>query len=320
MEYAKVEGFSRPVSRLIMGTTKLDPAKQEEVNELLDEVYALGVNTFDTARVYGPGAEIALGGWIRARGLENQVNVITKGAHPDRVRKRVTRKDILEDCTSSLERLGLAKVEGYLLHRDDPDVAVGEILDILNGLKEQGKIDCFGGSNWTHQRIAEANEYAERHQMTGFTMSSPHYALAVQVVDPWGGNCVTIAGPDQEEARAFYRRTGMPVMAYSSLSHGFLSGRFRSDRPEDAEQVLDRFGMKGFAWPENFERLRRCEELAGKYGVKVPQIAMAWLLKQPENVFPVITVSKGERMRENIEAMSLPLTEEEVKYLNLEAE
>ena len=320
MEYGKIVGMDKSVSRLLMGTTGLNAARQEDSDRLLDEVYALGVNTFDTALVYGNGSEIALGRWVASRNLREKVNVITKGAHPDGTRKRVSRQEILDDCARSLERLGMTCVDGYLLHRDDPEVSVGEIMDTLNELKDRGCIRAFGGSNWTQERIVEANAYAAAHGMTGMTMSSPHYSLAPQMVDPWGGNCVTIAGKEQAKARAFYQETGMPVLAYSSLSHGFLSGRLRSDHPEDAERVLDIFGKTGFAYPENFKRLRRCEELGAKYGMAVPQIAMAWLLRQPENVFPIVSVSKASRMSENIAAMSIPLTERELKYLNLETD
>ena len=320
MEYGHIRGMEKPVSRLIMGTTSLDAEQPEETGALLDGVYAMGINTFDTALIYGHGSEIALGRWIRERSLTEKVNVMTKGAHPDGERRRVHRKEILADCAKSLERLGLPRIDGYLLHRDDPEVPVGEIVDTLQELKEKGWIQAFGGSNWTHERLAEANAYAERHGLTPFTMSSPHYSLAEQTVDPWGGNCVSIAGPGQAEARAYYRRTGMPVLCYASLCHGFLSGRLRSDEPEKAAEVLDPFGLKGFAYPENFRRLQRCEEIAEKYGVKVPQVALAWLLHQQEDVYPIVGVSRAERMRENLEAMRLPLTDAEIAYLNLEKE
>ncbi len=320
MKYGKIRGIDRPVSRLIFGTTSLDAGRQDYSDELLDAVYAQGINTFDTARVYGNGSEIALGQWIAKRGLWEKVNVITKGCHPDGERKRVSRADILSDCGESLERLGVEKIDGYLLHRDDPEVPVGEIVETLNDLKEEGKIGAFGGSNWTHGRIAEANAWAEKHGMTGFTMSSPQYSLAVQVVDPWGGKALSIAGPKEAEARAFHRQAEIPVLAYSSLGRGFMTGKVLSARPEEAGKVLDQYAMKGFAFPENFERLRRAEELGKKYGKTVAQIALAWLLGQKEDVYPILSVSRGERMKSNLEALEISLTAQELKWLNLEAE
>ncbi len=320
MEYGKIRGIGKPVSRLIFGTTSLDAGRQAYSDELLDAVYAQGINTFDTALVYGNGSEIALGAWIAKRGLREKVNIITKGCHPDGERKRVSREEILADCAESLERLGVEKIDGYLLHRDDPEVPVEEIGEALNELKARGKIDAFGGSNWTWERVEEINAWAEKKGMTGFTMTSPQYSLAVQVEDPWGGNALSVAGPGRTEtaARAYYRQADIPILAYSSLGRGFLSGKFTSDHPEDAEKAVDIYGMKGFAYPVNFERLKRAEEMARKYGKTVPQIALAWLLKQKEDVFPILSVSRGERMKSNVEAMDIDLTAEEARWMNLE--
>lgn len=320
MKYGNIKGIGKPVSRLIFGTTNLDAGRQEYTDEILDAVYAQGINSFDTALVYGNGSEIALGRWVAKRGLRDRVNIITKGCHPDGERKRVSRKELLADLSESLERLGMEKVDGYLLHRDDPDVPVSEIAETLNELKAQGKIDAFGGSNWTHERVAELNAFAEKHGMTGFTMTSPQYSLAVQTVDPWGGNALSVAGPGKEEteARKYYREAGIPILAYSSLGRGFLTGKVQSAHPEEAAKVIDQYGLKGFSCPENFERLRRAEKTAAKYGRTVAQIALAWLLQQKEDVYPLLSVSRPERIGSNVEALDIELTAEEVRWLNLE--
>lgn len=84
-----------------------------------------------------------------------------------------------------------------------------------------------------------------------------------------------------------------------------------------ADRVLDEFAMKGYAYPQNFERLRRCEELAEKKGKSVSQIAMAWLFGQELDTFAVVSTSKKQRMQENIAAMELALTKDELLYLDL---
>lgn len=78
--------------------------------------------------------------------------------------------------------------------------------------------------------------------------------------------------------------------------------------------------MKGYGYPENFERLRRCELLAEKKGASVPQIAMAWIYNQNINSFAVVSTIKAERMRENIDSLHIKLSAEELAYLNLERE
>ena len=88
----------------------------------------------------------------------------------------------------------------------------------------------------------------------------------------------------------------------------------------NAQRVLDEYAVRGFVCEENFLRLKRCEELAAKYGYSVPQIAMDWLYRQKVNTFAVATMSSPKRIRENIEALSVKLSDEEERYLNLETD
>ena len=134
----------------------------------------------------------------------------------------------------------------------------------------------------------------------------------------WGGGGLCISGPVQRQARDWYERTGMPVIAYSGLGRGLFSGRVKSAQPERAGEVMDDFAMKGYACADNFERLRRCEEMAAKYGCSVPQMAMAWLFGQRLNTFAVVSTAKPERMEENIAALDLRPEERVLRYLDLE--
>lgn len=320
MEYVKIPYVEKAVSRIFYGTAGQPFMMGGDGNDLLDAIYATGVNAFDTARNYML-AEKSLGKWIVDRGMRDKVVILSKCGHPSPFgRKRVNEKDIRKDLRKSLGYLGTDYIDIYLLHRDDPKVPAGEIVEIFNSLHAEGKIGAFGGSNWTHQRIAEANEYAYSHDLIPFTVSSPNFGLADQVQDPWGGGCVTISGPENQEARDWYEKNQMPVIAYSSLGRGLFSGKVKSGEPQKASETMDGNAMKGYACPENFERLRRCEELAEKYQCTVPQIAMAWIYRQPLNCFAVVSTTKPERMQENIQAMGLPLTKDEVLYLDLRKE
>ena len=321
MRYGKIPNVDKKVSRIFFGTASEPFLKGEDENCLLDAVYDQGVNTFDTARVYGL-SERSLGSWMAERGIRNQVVILSKCAHPDvpSWRKRINEKEIREDLEESLRLLRTDYIDIYLLHRDDPEIEAGVIVEIMNDLHKEGKIGAFGGSNWTHQRITEANEYARQHQLVPFTVSSPNFGLAEQGDDLWGGGCVTISGPQNEEARAWYRQTQMPVVAYSSLARGFFSGRVKGDEPEKASLYMDEISMKGYASPDNFERLRRCEKLAAEKHCSVSQIALAWIFRQDLNTFAVVSTSRPARMQENIDALSIPLTEEEERYLDLKGQ
>lgn len=332
MNYGNIKYVDKPVSRLLFGTAipemfaAMRSVHGEEAGfnqvldrafALLDSIYAMGINTFDCANHYG---EEALGEWMKDRGLLDKVVVLTKGAHHNAWRKRVTDYDILSDAHDSLKKLNRDYIDIYVLHRDDPTVPVGPIVEVLNRLHREGKIGAFGASNWTHQRIAEANAYAQAHGLIPFTVSSPNFGLADQVADLWGGGCVTISGPANLEAREWYAAQRMPVIAYSSLGRGFFSGRVQSSRPESAREALDSFAQIGYISDDNFRRLARAEELAAEKGVKVPQIAMAWIMNQPLDVYAVVGSSNPERMKSNIEASELKLTEAECRWLDLETD
>ncbi len=318
MQYGEISYVKKPVSRILYGTAMAPFNVGGDGNALFDAMYALGINAFDTARVYGE-AECVLGRWIEERGLRDKVVILSKCAHPlPDGTKRVCEKEIRADFQISSECLRTDYIDIYLAHRDDKEMPVGEIVEAFNALHAESKIGAFGGSNWTHRRIEEANEYAYKHDMLPFTVSSPNFGLAEQVKDLWGGGSISISGPSGTEARKWYVKEQMPVVAYSSLGRGLFSGKLKSTEAAHADKVLDEFSMKGYAYPQNFERLKRCEELAAEKGCSVSQIAMAWLFRQKLNTFAVVSTSKARRMQENIKAMELELTRSELNYLDLQ--
>ena len=316
-KYGTIGGLDKPVSRLFFGTASMPMLKGEDVSYLLDAVLSAGSNSFDCARGYG-GAENSLGKWMGDRNNRDRVVVLTKCGNVDmQGNVSVNRAVIEKELGESLTALQTDYIDIYLLHRDDPKTPVSEIIDTLNEAKRAGKIRVFGVSNWTDERIREANEYAERTGQDGFAISSPNFSLAEQVTDPWGGDCVTLTGPSAEKARQWYRDTQMPVLAYSSLARGMLSGKIRSTDEERAAQLLDPFAVKGYVSHENFIRLARCEELAAKKGYTVSQIAIAWIFAQGLNLYAAAATTKLSRIRDNLRSLYVELTPEEIKWLNL---
>ena len=315
-----IQGLEQPISRLFFGTAMAPINTGEEgALDLLDRVRAAGVNAFDCARSYGR-AEYTLGQWMESRRCREQVTLLTKAGDVRGGVVKVNRQVIEEQMKLSLEALRTDRIDIFLLHRDDPNTPVGEFIDVLNEAKEAGKISVFGVSNWTHQRIQAANDYARAHGLAGLSVSSPNYGLARQMQDLWGGGCVTLSGPDNREAREWYIRNQMPVIAYSSLARGFFSGRFRSDDPEGARRVLDSYAAKGYLYPENLERLRRAEILAQRYGVSVPEIAMRYIFGSRMNVYAVVSTSSEGRLKMNIRAAEHPLSSEDTAWLENDQE
>lgn len=313
--YATIEGLDKPVSRLFFGTAIRPMLMGKNVHTLLDSVFARGITAFDCARGYGM-AEKSLGNWVKDRNNRENVVLLTKCGNVNLQGKvHIDREVIEKELETSLKTLQTDYIDIFLLHRDDPKTPVSEIVDCLNDCKKQGKIRVFGVSNWTHQRIGEANAYAASHGLQGFTVSSPNYGLAEQVEDPWGGSCVTISGKGNAGARAWYAENQIPILAYSSLARGFFSGKFHSFDYDAAKKVLDYAGQKGYLHPVNMERLQRAEQLAREKGCSIAQIAMRYIFSNPMNVFALVSTQNPARMHENIEAARNPLTGEEAAWL-----
>jgi aryl-alcohol dehydrogenase-like predicted oxidoreductase len=317
MKYGQLTGVDKPVARIVQGTTVLDPADPQASFAFLDAVFERGGTTFDTAQSYLQGdAERLLGRWMAARGNHDRVLVITKGCHHTIDRQRVTPYDLTADLHDSLARLGVERIDLYFLHRDDPDVPVEELIGALNAHIHAGKIAAIGASNWTIERIQAANLYAREHGMEPFVASSPNYSLAAQIESPWA-NTVSISGPDNSNARAWYRTTRFPIFAWSSLAHGFLSGYFRSDRRGETESDFERSVLQTYGSEDNFERLRRAEILASEKGVTVPQIALAFILEQQLAVYAVVASQMPDEFTANAAALDLSLTHSELEWLDL---
>ena len=122
-------------------------------------------------------SEEVIGRYMQERGNREQLVILTKGAHPDQTGPRVNKKAIQADLSDSLMKLGTDYIDLYALHRDDPSVSVGEIIEVLNEHVRSGVVRAIGVSNWSWQRIKEANEYAAANGLVGFSFSSPNLKL-----------------------------------------------------------------------------------------------------------------------------------------------
>lgn len=314
MRYGKIDGVGGRLSRFVLGSMVFSPERLDNTYALLDGFVAAGGNVVDTAYVYARGqSEVALGMWLKARGARHQITIVGKGgfgAHPDGS-VMVTPELIAEHLGVSLGRLGVDTIDLYVLHRDDPRVPVEEIVDAMNEHVEAGRIRAWGGSNWSHRRIAEANTYADSARLHGIVASSPNLALAVPLEPMWSDN-VTIAG--DAEALRWYRQTQLPVLAWSSQARGFFSGRFTPDVCPDPDV------RRVYYSSENWERLRRAQALAAERGISASNVALAWVMSQPLNLFPLVGPATPAELADTLRALDVSLTPAEVAWLNLEAE
>lgn len=323
MQYGTIRGLEKPVSRLVQGTVPLSSERLDESFRLLDETFELGCRTYDAAHNYGDGdCETVMGAWMRDRGVRDEIVILGKGAHPYQGKDRVTPEDITADLHESLERQQNDFIDIYVLHRDNPALPVGPIVEVLNQHKRDGKIGIFGGSNWSAGRIAEANAYAAEHGLEPFSVSSPNFSLAVQIQPPWKG-CISVSGEEGKDDRNWYRENDIPMLPWSSLAGGFFSGRFNRDNVDQMAANGDYFEklcVSSYCSEENFRRLARVKEVAAHYDMTIPQVAMAYVMSQPQEIFALVGCRNGKEFGENTAMLNRSLSQAELDWLDLSSD
>lgn len=316
---ARIQELLGEPGTLVYGTAFL-PVDRDSAFVLLDAAIEQGICALDTAHVYLSGeSERMIGEWLRSRfshTRQEAPTIITKGAHYNQDRPRVTPHDIASDSADSLARLRLDKVDLYLLHYDDEAVGVDEIIDCLNDMVRKDRCSAFGASNWSTNRLAEAHKYAERTGQASFAVSSPNFSLAEPVTMPWR-NGVTISGPSREQERNWYQANGMPLLVWSSLAGGFFSGRFSPANLKNATEYRDRLVVQSYATADNFQRLARARQLGNDMGLSAAQVALSYVVSQKFAVYAVTGAASVDEIRANVAASKVRLTPEQIEWLEL---
>jgi aryl-alcohol dehydrogenase-like predicted oxidoreductase len=306
------------VSSLCYGVMRFGAKVEGDAMHELYRVYCeAGGNFFDTAHGYAPWypngdgcSERSLGECLRKFGNRDEVVVSTKGALPDQgpVYRRpadcMTPGVIASDITESLARLQIDRIDLYTLHRDDVRHPVGEIIETLNAEIDRGRIRYIGASNWTADRLAEANAYAAAHQRHGFVASSPQWNLGRANHNPigWDGQFDATAHMMNEADIAWHRQTQVAVMPWTPTAYGFFDGA-TGRNPESFDN------------PENRERRERARQLARELGATANQVAMAYLLAYDFPVFPIVGTTNMAHLTDSLEADRLSLTPRQRDWL-----
>ncbi|MBC1485409.1 aldo/keto reductase [Listeria seeligeri] len=298
-------------SNLVMGAGDfLRVDNMDFASTLLDQYFAFGGNVFDTARHYRH-SEKAIGAWMEMRGNRDNVIIQTKGGHPVREASdvpRVTPEAIYEDISVSLEMLKTDHVELFALHRDNPEVEVGPIMEALHKEVETGRVYAIGLSNWELPRIIEANEYAVTHGLTPLSFNSPNFSLA-KVNRPRWENCVSA----NIEMIRWHEKTNLPLFSWSSQAGGFFSGRYTENDKTDTEMV------EVYYSDANWERYKRAKELAQQKACTPIQISLAYVLTQSFPTAAVIGPENETELKSSVAAAGIHLTQSEVDWLDLKA-
>jgi len=299
------DGSPKRISRLVMGTMiegAINPTTHAMA--LFDDFYERGGTCFDSAWVYAGGnGEKLLGHWLKTRGVRDEITVIGKGAHTPHCHPEGLNREFAE----TLDRLQVSGVDIYMMHRDNLDIPASEFVDVLNEHARAGRMKEFGGSNWSIERVQEANDYALGKGLQPFTVVSNNFSLA-RLVDPVWFGCVSSS---DAASRAWLTEHQIALFSWSSQARGFFA---RGDRGFTGDAELVR------CWyaEDNFERLERARQLAKERGVSPVAIAAAYVLAQDFPIYALIGPRVLAETGDSMDVFKVELTPTEVKWLNLE--
>lgn len=314
MEYRYLGNSGLQVSELCMGTMQFGwSADEVTAHQILSKAYETGVNFIDTADVYSrwvegnPGgvSEGIIGRWIKKSGIPRHKLVIAtkvRGRMGDGPNESgLSRVHIMQAVEDSLRRLGIDYIDLYQAHAYEEHPPIEETLRAFDDLVHQGKVRYIGASNYPAWRLMQALWASQRDNLASFVSLQPHYHLLNRA-------------EFERELAEVCRTYRIGVIPYSPLAGGFLTGKYREG--VEVDSVRSR-GANRYFKPENFELLNKMEVMGrDKGGYSISQIALAWQLSNPIITSPIIGPRTIEQIQDNLGAIGLRLSVEEMKILD----
>ena len=313
MDYQRLGKSGLKVSRICLGTMTYGTPKwrewvleEDESRPFIQRALELGINFFDTADVYSLGvSEEIVGRALKDFIRREEVVIATKVFFPmgDKPNQGgLSRVHIMQAVEDSLRRLGTDYIDLYQIHRWDPETPIEETLEALHDLVKSGKVRYIGGSSMYAWQFSQSLYLADLRGWTRFVSMQNHYNLVYR--------------EEEREMMPLCRAEGIGLIPWSPLARGFLSGnRTREEWGETARAKTDDFAHDMYYQESDFTVVEHVVELAEDKGVTPSQIALAWLLHQPGVTSPIIGASKMNHLEENVAALDIELSPEELDAL-----
>jgi aryl-alcohol dehydrogenase-like predicted oxidoreductase len=290
---------------LCLGTNVLGRTLDEAAAfPVLDAYVEAGGNCLDTADVYSAGqSEQIIGSWMKARGNREQVLIATKLGHSMGPGKQgLSAKYIQEAVEASLRRLQTDYIDLYQAHNDDPETPLEETLQAFDALIRQGKVRVIGASNYSATRLAEALRISQQHGYARYESLQPLYNLVEREAY-------------ERELEPLCREQEIGVIGYYALAAGFLTGKYRPDKPlpesRRAQSVQARYMNE-----RGFRILAEVERVAARLGATPAQVSLAWMMARPGVTAPIASATSVQQLHELVGAVTLQLDTEAITALN----
>lgn len=287
-------------------TLLTSPSSDEERFAILDRAWELGCTFWDSSDRYGD-SEVLIGKWFKMhperRGdifLATKFAITMPTGGFDSIGIDSSPEYCRQACEQSLQKLGIDCIDLYYIHRLDEKTPIEKTIQEMVRLKSEGKIKHFGISECSSTSLRRAH--------------AVHRIAAVQVeYNPWD---LAIENDDGTNLLATCRELGVATVAYSPLGRGILTGQVRSkdDFPQDDfRRLLERFNEDNF--PKNLEIVDKLAEIAKAKHATPGQLALAWLMKQGDDIIPIPGTKRIKYLEENVGAARVQITDEEEKEI-----
>ncbi|MFD0050125.1 aldo/keto reductase family protein [Actinomycetes bacterium NPDC127524] len=311
MKYRRLGRTGLKVSEISLGSwlTYGNSTEENKAVSTIEAAYNLGINSFDTANVYARGeAEKIVGEALRRYPRESYV-LATKvfGAMGDGPNdKGLSRKHIFEQLHGSLKRLQLDYVDIYYCHRFDSETPLDETLRALDDMVRQGKVLYVGVSEWTAQQIQAALGTADRYLLDRIVVNQPNYSMLHRNIE--------------KEIIPVSSQNGISQIVFSPLAQGVLTGKYkRGGNLPDESRARDpkaNMFMERLLSDEVLLKVEQLEKTAKELDISLSQLAIAWILRQPNVASALIGASRPEQVEENAKAADAHLPDEILKKID----
>jgi aryl-alcohol dehydrogenase-like predicted oxidoreductase len=313
MDYVNLGSTGLKVSRICLGTMTYGSTKwrewvldEEESRPFIQRALEAGINFFDTADMYSDGAsEEVLGRALKDFGPDRERLVIaTKVFNPtgtDPNQRGLSRKHIRHAIDNSLRRLKTDYVDLYQIHRFDPHTPMEETLEALNDVVREGKALYIGASSMFAWQFAQMLAISDGNGWARFVTMQNHYNLLYR--------------EEEREMNPLCLSEGVGLIPWSPLARGVLAGNRKSST---TRAKTDDFATKLYGKETTVGDQRvvdRLEEISGERNIPPAQIALAWLLHQPEVVAPIVGASKPHHLDDALASVRVKLSAEEIARL-----
>ena len=269
-----------------------------------------GITTFDTADVYaGTKAEVVLAKALKGVKRESY-ELFTKVYWPTGTGKNdrgLSRKHIMESCHASLKRLNTDHIDLYQAHRFDFETPLEETLSAFDDLIRQGKVSYIGFSEWNAQQISDALKIQDARGYNRFVSSQPQYSALWRVIE--------------SEVVPLSKKEGIGQIVWSPMAQGILTGKYLpGKKPPQGSRATDKKGGANMIsrWMNDsvLTAVQNLKPIAEREGLTLAQLAVAWVLQNPNVSSAIIGATKPSQIKENVKASGVKLSSETMKDID----